>query len=1781
MRVESFKGALVATLIIVSLMSLALSQFTVSFSTSSYVSGSAWKQTDWVGGRENIGGQPKSDTWSDNYSGYYNGENENVKNSGEIRLENAIPNSYSWTQDSKADFDGGNKVNLDTSSFPGSVVLAGDNVTIGNTTNNAAQQPYAAFTYVQRLDPSGQYAAPSNGVIIQWRWNPMGPSNGAKLKIFRYVSGSVWTVIGESGLVNLINGMNTFSSYIPVKTGDRIGMYSGTNRTYYSDTSGYSVSRNQGEAPIYSTTSFTDHTQSRRIPIDAILKIYKYSGTLTSIVYDTQGPLTNWRIISWSGNLPPDTDITLQTRTGDTAIPDNTWSNYDWSDPVYTKSGTQITSRRARYIQYRVNFSTNDTSHTPFLDNVKITFITSGLYKPAGYVESSVYNAGIAVDWQNITWDAETPTLLGENKTVNNEPNPLVDWSQLIGENQSPLQNALTQDNVYEDIAESLRSPWWNRSWACRNPITINNENNPNSLENYQVKIDVNYDNSMFPNFDDLRFVDNDNLTQLNYWIENYTPGVKATVWVMVPKIPANASKMISMFYGNPGANPASNFSATFPNALIIDGTNKTLGDVQKYDWVEIKNSGILIMQSENILQLFARKIVVDSTSFIYAIGSGFAGGPTSRQHGRQENGWSYDGRPGTGGGTGGYASTASDGPGGGGGTYGGIGGNGGGAQGTGDQPGVGASTTFGSDNDNIVYMGSGGGAGGLSAYAPENDPWNAGGAGGGGGGAVRLNAGIIVISGMVFANGGNGAAGLSTTSGTGGGGGGSGGTIIIEGKKVTITGTLSANGGTGGARSETLGGGTTGGAGGGGGGGKIKIFYDNSLDNASANESVAGGSSGGVSYEAPVAQPGTSGNIYTEKISYQEPTTSVGTKELESADRGQQTYYLNWEHRITGVSPGYDNYTLHIWGYSDGDLEDIGVYIWMSKTNSWSFVGNLPKVPGTQITFSIQPKNLDDYVVGDNISIGYSDNAGDPTRTIIHIDYISLECTGNKPYTTSANVFTRTGNTANPDISWSGWQEADNNGPVPSPNATLYIQYRVELSTLNGKISPVFKEIILDYSIIRGVHVWISPGENSGLPGEDVNYLVLIQNVGENLIDNYVLTVDDNANWSQILDDNFFGNVAPGENRTTTLRVAVPGNAIGGTIDEITVTATAQTDNTVSGSNNCTAQATILRKFHVDISPSSQENVNGGTLAYTVSVYNTGNVPENFLLTEGDNAGWTPSLDNTWILVPNGGTGTITLRVTISSNATGSTWDNIWVQATSKDNLAVFDNESCTGQVTISRGVSVSILPDSQNGANGSTLNYTVTVSNPGNVSDNYSLTPSDTARWAPSVLPTSIVVPAFSSDNTTTLSVTIPSGAVGGTIDNLTVTANGTGDSGSASCLAESTGVVYSLQLVMGWNLVSFPIDNSPTTPNRIFTGLTYLTDYIIYSWTAPAGPYLLVGATDNLKDNLGYWVDLIATSRTITWNGTQPVSENIHLIAGWNLVSFPVVNENTTPNKIITGLTYLTDFIIYSWSAPSGPYMLQEVSTAFKDNTGYWVWIDQDWAVTVPSGGGPSGLSVYSRSQSWEIPSEWLENIPASVEFAGYIVSGASAQEILDWYKGQMTGWTLLSGLNSSFYAGMTTGFLFYRKGNVGAVIVVYSGEISGTTLPGTTLPDPCYVLATGPLSYLASSAGGPSVNAELAWGAADNSVELDVFTIFNTGIGVDPSATIPATDWQYKIWEQGATEPSNWTAGPAAMAFGAKITLATGQQSGFYNVSIMERPTCFILPYVLTLSQPLGQ
>jgi hypothetical protein len=102
---------------------------------------------------------------------------------------------------------------------------------------------------------------------------------------------------------------------------------------------------------------------------------------------------------------------------------------------------------------------------------------------------------------------------------------------------------------------------WYFTSWSRRAPVTISNPGS--GLTDYQVRVDVTYDADMQPDFDDIRFVDSDDSSELSHWRESYTASTSAIFWVKVPSIPSS-DKTIYMYYGNDAASSASEGDATF-----------------------------------------------------------------------------------------------------------------------------------------------------------------------------------------------------------------------------------------------------------------------------------------------------------------------------------------------------------------------------------------------------------------------------------------------------------------------------------------------------------------------------------------------------------------------------------------------------------------------------------------------------------------------------------------------------------------------------------------------------------------------------------------------------------------------------------------------------------------------------------------------------------------------------------------------------------------------------------------------------------------------------------------------------------------------------------------------------------------------------------------------------------------------------------------------------------------------------------------------------------------
>jgi hypothetical protein len=96
---------------------------------------------------------------------------------------------------------------------------------------------------------------------------------------------------------------------------------------------------------------------------------YPSSGTFTSSVFDSGKSGTAWGLANWTANLPAGTTLTIQTRSGDTATPDSTWS--DWA--AVTNGGT-VASPSSRYLQYRIVLTTSDPTLTPTLFSISFNW---------------------------------------------------------------------------------------------------------------------------------------------------------------------------------------------------------------------------------------------------------------------------------------------------------------------------------------------------------------------------------------------------------------------------------------------------------------------------------------------------------------------------------------------------------------------------------------------------------------------------------------------------------------------------------------------------------------------------------------------------------------------------------------------------------------------------------------------------------------------------------------------------------------------------------------------------------------------------------------------------------------------------------------------------------------------------------------------------------------------------------------------------------------------------------------------------------------------------------------------------------------------------------------------------------------------------------------------------------------------------------------------------------------------------------------------------------------
>ena len=173
------------------------------------------------------------------------------------------------------------------------------------------------------------------------------------------------------------------------------------------------------------------------------------------------------------------------------------------------------------------------------------------------------------------TFASHTGNLAGENFDVDGATAcGSIRWSNSTCLITQQTHYRWRNDNGGTDVPDS---EWFNTGWAARKAIRIDNAD-VTTYSNAVVQTFVTFDSDMRSDFGDLRFTQDDGITQIPYWIGSSTNSTRAEVWLKVPSLPASSAATVFMYFNKPSATASSSADNTF---LAADDFND--GNISEY----------------------------------------------------------------------------------------------------------------------------------------------------------------------------------------------------------------------------------------------------------------------------------------------------------------------------------------------------------------------------------------------------------------------------------------------------------------------------------------------------------------------------------------------------------------------------------------------------------------------------------------------------------------------------------------------------------------------------------------------------------------------------------------------------------------------------------------------------------------------------------------------------------------------------------------------------------------------------------------------------------------------------------------------------------------------------------------------------------------------------------------------------------------------------------------------------------------------------------------------
>jgi hypothetical protein len=165
------------------------------------------------------------------------------------------------------------------------------------------------------------------------------------------------------------------SDSVVIGTGDsgrvyRVKKDGGFSIIYESDSA--QVFKIVGNSNNKGFTLITNNTAS----IASIENSLSDKGIYYSEVYDLQIQSKLGRIY-WEAQTPGQTEVLLYIRTGNSNVPDKTWSQ--WSPPFTDSENSSINISDCRYFQVKAVLNSKGAAETPYLDRFKVFYIQSNI----------------------------------------------------------------------------------------------------------------------------------------------------------------------------------------------------------------------------------------------------------------------------------------------------------------------------------------------------------------------------------------------------------------------------------------------------------------------------------------------------------------------------------------------------------------------------------------------------------------------------------------------------------------------------------------------------------------------------------------------------------------------------------------------------------------------------------------------------------------------------------------------------------------------------------------------------------------------------------------------------------------------------------------------------------------------------------------------------------------------------------------------------------------------------------------------------------------------------------------------------------------------------------------------------------------------------------------------------------------------------------------------------------------------------------------------------------